>query len=107
MNALETVERWIESLQILASHADSPTEEQRAEMAAVRQRMLHAYVHELANQQRAVGFDWYEEHAEGAVMARDYLADLIDSHVGAGPVRPDEEPVTGDDHDFQRGDGHV
>ncbi|MCG0065016.1 hypothetical protein L0F81_17225 [Streptomyces tricolor] len=42
---------------------------------------LNAFAHELAEQQRAVDFDWYEEHAEGAVMARDYLADLIDPHV--------------------------
>lgn len=54
---------------------------------------LAAFAHELAEQQRAVNFDWYEEHAEGAVIARDYLADLIDPHVGAGPVRPDEEPT--------------
>lgn len=39
---------------------------------------LNAFAHELAEQQRAVNFDWYEDDAAGAVMARDHLADLID-----------------------------
>ncbi|MFF9002626.1 hypothetical protein ACF1GW_35615 [Streptomyces achromogenes] len=46
------------------------------------EEMLNAFAHELAEEQRAVDFDWYEEHAEGAVMARDYLADLIDPSMG-------------------------
>lgn len=39
---------------------------------------LDAFAHELAEQQRAVNFDWYEGDAHGAQMARDHLADLID-----------------------------
>lgn len=37
-----------------------------------------ATAHELAEQQRAVNFDWYEDDATGAYMARAHLADLID-----------------------------
>lgn len=39
---------------------------------------LNAFAHELAEKQRAVSFDWYEDDATGAEMARDHLADLID-----------------------------
>ncbi|CAM5491980.1 MULTISPECIES: hypothetical protein [Streptomyces] len=39
---------------------------------------LKAFAHELAEQQRAVNFEWYGEDATGASMARDELADLID-----------------------------
>lgn len=37
---LATVDRWIESLQILAGDTDNPTAEQRAEMMVARRRML-------------------------------------------------------------------
>lgn len=40
--------------------------------------VLDDYTHGLAEKQRTVDFDWYEEQADGAYMARDHLADLID-----------------------------
>lgn len=39
---------------------------------------LADFAHALAEQQRAEDFAWYEDDAQGAEMARDHLADLID-----------------------------
>ncbi|MEU4051252.1 hypothetical protein AB0F09_18895 [Streptomyces olivaceus] len=48
--------------------------------AAVRliAEIKYIHAHELAERQRAVNFDWYEEDAAGAYLARDHLADMID-----------------------------
>jgi hypothetical protein len=40
--------------------------------------MLDALLHGLAERQRAVNFDSYEEDVDGALLARDHLADMID-----------------------------
>ncbi|MEU9218893.1 hypothetical protein AB0D47_20355 [Streptomyces sp. NPDC048376] len=40
--------------------------------------LMSGYAHELAERQRAVNFDWYEDDASGAYLARDHLANLID-----------------------------
>lgn len=114
MNELETVDRWIEALQILAGDADNPTDEQRAEMTAVRRKMLDTYAHGLAEQQRTHipygsknQLDWHRHvlygmagetfEAQQALNAFEQgmvkeLTDLIDPL--AAPAGPDEEPTS-------------
>lgn len=41
-------------------------------------RMLDTLMREVAERMRAENFDWYEKAADGAIAARDHLADMID-----------------------------
>lgn len=98
MSELDLVDRWIESLQILAGDADNPTAEQHTAMAVTRRRMLDTYAHGLAEKIRAdiiTELDEYgtrEQQAE--IDGRRGAADLIDPQASAGPVRPGEETTT-------------
>jgi hypothetical protein len=58
--------------------------------------LIDAFAHELAERLRNVhgsgegdAWNWWDAADIPAACA-----DLIDPHVGAGPVRPDEEPTT-------------
>lgn len=72
--AVSTVERWIEALQILAGADDNPTEEQRAAMRCERQPVLDLFAHAQAELIRAhVWRRWPQEYTSGETAA-----DLID-----------------------------
>lgn len=105
----ELVDRWIESLQILAGDDDNPTAEQRAEMAVVRRKMLDEYAHELAEQQRAwiadrTDMPWWADEIPAVIdpqaqrrptVAPPTTASVwVDTRKSAGPVRPGEETTT-------------
>lgn len=73
----------------------SLTHPEAASLYRIVDDVLRVHAHELAEEQRAfvksegvpTGDDPY------VVGVRDVI-DLIDPHVGAGPVRPDEKPTT-------------
>lgn len=54
---------------------------------------LDAFAHELAEQQRTYAREVGVPLEDGDIVAAGDVIDLIDPHVGAGPVRPDEEPT--------------
>lgn len=58
------------------------------------EEMLNAFAHELAERIRAEKGSGTYEPGVYFRSGMDYAADLIDSAVSAGPVRPDEEPTT-------------
>jgi hypothetical protein len=58
------------------------------------EEMLNAFAHELAEQQRDYAREVGLPLEDGDTVAAGDVIDLIDPHVGAGPVRPDEEPTT-------------
>lgn len=69
----------------------SLTQVEAASLYQTIDSVLGLHAHELAEQQRA----WAREHGmdirnEDIVTVADVI-DLIDPHVSAGPVRPDEE----------------
>lgn len=63
--ARETVDRWIEALQIQAGTADNPTAAQLAEMAATRRQMLAAVHSETIAEAVEAGRSEYLAEATG------------------------------------------
>jgi hypothetical protein len=65
----------------------SAADDERLVLAA-----LAKHAHELAEQQRAYAREVGLPLEDGDIVAAGDIIDLIDPHVSAGPVRPDDEP---------------
>jgi hypothetical protein len=95
MSDRAALDSYIETLQILAREGDTDrTDEERDRDAAYRAKLIDAFAHELAEEQRAyareVGVGVPLE--DGGIVSAGDVIDLIDPRVG--PVRPGEEPTT-------------
>lgn len=93
MTERAALDSYIETLQILAREGDDDrTNTEREQDATYRAKLIDAFAHALAEQQRAYAREVGVPLENGDYVAAGDVIDLIDPSVG--PVRPDEEPTT-------------
>jgi hypothetical protein len=95
MSDRAALDSYIETLQILAREGDTDrTDEERDLDAARRAKLIDAFAHELAEQQRAYAREVGVPLEDGDIVSAGDVIDLIDPQSNAGLVRPGEEPTT-------------
>ncbi|MFG2269084.1 hypothetical protein ACGFNY_04840 [Streptomyces chartreusis] len=85
MSARETLNRWVEAMQILCGSDDNPGPERRDGYDSYRQAMLNAAYSEVVAERDAEMVAWLTKKAREGFPGADVLA----SKVARGAVRPD------------------
>jgi hypothetical protein len=84
MSARKTLDDYIETLQILAREGDTDrTDAERERDAAHRAKLIDAFAHELAEQQRAYAREVGVPLEDGDTVSAGDVIDLIDPQVGS------------------------
>lgn len=92
MNARESLETWVQAMQILTSPWDDPNREQHDEMQAIRSEILDAYRTEVLGEVTAWLVKKAREFRAGGRKADRAQADTVAvmaSKIARGAVRPD------------------